>query len=225
MQTRITAITQSHVQIAATYEEGTRLLDPEEYIIWAARVSSSNQDSNDNPAKLLNYLIKNRHWSPFEMVSVAWEIKTSRAIAQQILRHRSFSFQEFSQRYAEATKIESVELRMQAQTNRQSSTIPLPRDDAFYYRVHDLFKQAQLLYSDMVREGVAKECARFVLPLATQTTLVMHGTVRSWIHFFEQRCDEHAQKEIRCIAKQIRDEFADHFPNIIEAMEWENEVL
>lgn len=195
----------------------------DEYIIWVARISSpDNRDNHDTGAKLMQYLMKHKHWSPFEMISFAFQIKTSRAIAQQILRHRSFSFQEFSQRYAEATELEPVEFRLQAETNRQSSTKVAELNDAAKIGIGKHYNNCLLLYQNLVDEGVAKECARMVLPLSTQTTLVMHGTLRSWIHFIEQRCNEHAQKEIRLIAFEIRNQLAIQVPQVAEAIGWGN---
>lgn len=178
-------------------------MPPEEYMIYCARVSSENRVDRGTAPKLLKFLIDHKHWSPFEMISIGIEIQTSRAIAQQILRHRSFSFQEFSQRYAAVTEMEPVQLRYQAKKNRQSSTNVV--DDKFLnaqIEMHGI--ECQKLYQSLLEEGIAKECARMVLPLTTQTTIVMHGTLRSWIHFFDQRCSEHAQLEIQQIAYEAR---------------------
>ena len=221
MQVQLTAITQPQVYNST---ESTRPLSPEEYIIWCARISSpGNRENHETAPKLLRYLIDHKHWSPFEMVSVAFEITTSRAIAQQILRHRSFSFQEFSQRYAEATKLEPVELRYKAESNRQSSSDVADITNPAFGELHLLLDGAQQVYKQLLKLGIATETARMVLPLCTQTHLVMHGTVRSWIHFIEQRCDEHAQKEIRLIAERIRDDFIAQFPWLASAMEWVQE--
>jgi len=192
----------------------------EEYIIYAARVSSDERVNNETAPKLMNYLIKHKHWSPFEMISVGIEIETSRAIAQQILRHRSFSFQEFSQRYAAVTDMEPVQLRYQAETNRQSSTAQLPGDHDAHQGVRDGVAYCENLYHQLLEDGVAKECARMILPLTTQTTVVMHGTLRSWIHFFDQRCSEHAQLEIQQIAYAARDEIAKVCPWTAAALDW-----
>ena len=194
---------------------------PEEYIIYAARVSSDERVNNDTAPKLLNYLIKHKHWSPFEMISIGIEIKTSRAIAQQILRHRSFSFQEFSQRYADVTEMEPVQLRFQAVANRQSSTSNV-NDDVLDAVVETHIKNCEYLYLHLLDQGVAKECARMVLPLTTQTTIVMHGTLRSWIHFFEQRCSPHAQLEIQQIAFAAREEISKVCPWTATALEWDD---
>ena len=195
-------------------------MSAEEYIIYAARVSAKERVNNDTAPKLMNYLIKHKHWSPFEMISVGIEIKTSRAIAQQMLRHRSFSFQEFSQRYAEVTEIEPVQLRQQAETNRQSSTDEINGDSAAWDIVNSAVDQCQRGYELLLAHGVAKECARMILPLTTQTTVIMHGTLRSWIHFFEQRCSEYAQLEIREIALAARNEISKVCPWTAKALDW-----
>lgn len=200
----------------------------EQLIVYIARVSNpSNQQNNETSDKLISYLIKNKHWSPFEMVDMTVEIVTSRAIAQQILRHRSFSFQEFSQRYAAVTEIESVQLRRQADKNRQSSTEvydPTLRENGVTKKasvlIHDHIALGIQLYKDLLNENVAKECARMVLPLTTQTTIYMKGSVRSWIHYLQIRCDEHTQLEHRQIALQIQDIFIDLFPNISKSLGW-----
>lgn len=193
----------------------------EEYIIWCARVSSpENRLNHETAPKLLSYLIEHKHWSPFEMVSIGFEIETSRAIAQQILRHRSFSFQEFSQRYSKVEAMEEVELRYQADKNRQSST-DICTDEFLNDNVDYAIEEARKVYEVLVANGIAKECARMVLPLATQTTIVMHGTLRSWIHFLSQRCDSHAQKEIQNIAFEIRNQLIPVFPWLSSALNWE----
>tara|TARA_Y100000310_G_scaffold146412_1_gene145724 strand:+ start:1192 stop:1746 length:555 start_codon:yes stop_codon:yes gene_type:complete len=176
--------------------------------------------------KLLKFLIQHKHWSPFELASMCVEIKTSRAIAAQILRHRSFSFQEFSQRYSEAQKIEPVEVREQATKNRQSSKdIINPGVNGFLnakqaIAVHE--RKTLQLYNDLLKNGVAKECARMVLPLSTQTTMYMSGTVRSWIHYISLRTEENTQKEHREVAEAIKLIFINNFPNVSEALEWKN---
>lgn len=195
--------------------------EAEDLIIYCARVSNpENQGNRETYPKLMDYLIKSHHWSPFEMVSMCVEIETSRAIAQQILRHRSFSFQEFSQRYSVASEIEPVELRYQAETNRQSST-DVSEDPWLIQKVNEHMVRAQELYNELLAYDVAKETARMILPLATQTTMYMHGTVRSWIHYLQQRCDEHAQKEHRLIAMEIGMIFIEQFPNVAKALDWQ----
>jgi len=195
-------------------------MTPEEYIIYAARVSSDDRINSETAPKLLKYLIDHKHWSPFEMISIGIEIETSRAIAQQILRHRSFSFQEFSQRYAEVTDMEPIQLRMQALTNRQSSTKDI-KNQKLREKVNWQILIAQQTYKTLIEAGVAKECARMILPLTTHTTLIMHGTLRSWIHFFEQRCSEHAQLELQEIAYAARQIVGTVCPWTAEALNWE----
>ena len=201
----------------------TGINNAEELISYCARVSNpSNQLNTETAPKLLNYLIKHKHWSPFEMVSATFEIKTCRAIAAQILRHRSFSFQEFSQRYSTATQLERIELRKQGKTNRQVGDEPLNISE--YIEVFDKIEKLQQdsinLYNEMVSQGIAKECARMVLPLNTQTTLYMSGTIRSWIHYIDLRGSQDTQKEHREIVLEIKDTFKKYFPNVSEALGW-----
>lgn len=199
-----------------------RSLTAEELLTYCARVSNpENQHNTKTSSKLIKFLIDNKHWSPFEMVDMTVEIKTSRAIAQQILRHRSFSFQEFSQRYSTINELEPIELRMKAEKNRQSSSDLVPEESCHYTNAYKVLQLSQEVYSDLVRCGVAKECARMVLPLCTQTTMYMKGSIRSWIHYLQIRCDDHTQKEHREIANNIRNIFIPQFPNIARALEWE----
>lgn len=227
MKVKLISITEAEV----FNEEGKRL-SPEQLIVFTARVSNpSNQLNTGTSDKLLAYLIKNKHWSPFEMVDMTVEIVTSRAIAQQILRHRSFSFQEFSQRYAEATAFEPVQLRKAGTTNRQSSSEVFDPildtiteiDETYSYAasiaIKNHIEDAEFLYKELISKGVAKECARMVLPLTTQTTIYMKGSIRSWIHYLQIRCDEHTQLEHREIANAIREIFNENFPNIAKALE------
>ena len=174
------------------------LSSTEDIVAYCARVSNpSNQMNVETAPKLIRYLIKNKHWSPFEMVSLCFEIETSRAIAAQILRHRSFSFQEFSQRYAEATTLESFELRKQGKTNRQVGDEVFEPDTNTKIRIEAAQEMCLELYNDLIKDGIAKECARMVLPLNTQTRIYMNGTLRSWIHYLELRTHQHTQKEHR----------------------------
>ena len=190
------------------------LLRAEDLIVYCARVSNpENQLNLDTAPKLLKYLILNKHWSPFEMVDMCVEIKTSRAIAQQILRHRSFSFQEFSQRYSVATNFEQIEIRKQAVDNRQSST-DVVADNELNSRIGNHLIACEQLYHELIDSGVAKETARFVLPLTTQTTLYMKGSIRSWLTYLNLRLHKHTQKEHRIVAEMIRDIFIGVFPNI-----------
>ena len=168
-------------------------MSAEEIITYCARVSNPKNQANMKTApKLIKFLIKHKHWSPFELANMCVEIKTSRGIAAQILRHRSFSFQEFSQRYSEATDFEETQLRRQADKNRQSSEEeinPILHDDSknisAHVAVRDHLHRSKRLYDELIEVGVAKECARAILPLGTSTTMYMNGTVRSWIHYID----------------------------------------
>ena len=192
----------------------------EDLIAYCARVSNpSNQNNTATAPNLLKYLIKHKHWSPFEMVSMTLEIKTSRAIAAQFLRHRSFSFQEFSQRYSVAQDLEEVQLRKQAEKNRQSSTDEFT-DGFFLAKVREHLAKSVSLYNQAIKMGVAKESARLLLPLTTETTMYMSGTIRSWVHYIDLRSQEDTQKEHRDIAEGCRDIFVEHFPNISIALGW-----
>lgn len=189
----------------------------EALIAYCARVSNpGNQMNTETAPRLLRYLIRNKHWSPFEMVSMCVSIETSRAIAAQILRHRSFSFQEFSQRYAEVVDIEPVELRMAGSTDRQGS-IDETAPRTCQIAMHGAIATAKMAYKELIEAGVAKESARMVLPLCTQTKLYMTGTIRSWIHYLQQRTDLHTQKEHRDIADKILQILSDQFPTVYEA--------
>lgn len=193
----------------------------EELISYCARVSNpKNQLNTETAPKLLKYCIDNSHWSIFEMAMLCVEIKTSRAIAQQILRHKSFSFQEYSQRYSLATTFEPIELRKQGKVNRQGGEEII---DNSYYKgfIEKHLNEASRIYDMMIKDGVAKETARFILPLTTQTTLYMNGNIRSWITYFKVRCDFHCQKEHRQIAEAIRNIFIEQFPVISEALSYE----
>ena len=193
--------------------------DAEKHIAYCARVSSPNQDNPDY-AKLIKYLITHKHWSPLEMASMCLEIKTSRAISAQILRHRSFSFQEFSQRYSEATEFETYEARRQDVKNRQNSIDDLPSSikQWFENEQHRLQDEAFNVYDQALGFGVAKEQARMLLPLSTSTKLYMHGTLRSWVHYLEIRTGPETQKEHRDIALAAQAIFNEQFPTIAEAL-------
>lgn len=184
----------------------------EDIIVYCARVSSSREDKFDKPEGLLKYCINNNHWSIFETGSITIEINTSRAIAAQILRHKSFSFQELSQRYTAVNEFEPIELRQQAVQNRQSSTEEINPEILFNnekasasYVIQKHLDESQKIYCDLIEAGVAKECARMVLPLSTKTKLYMTGSIRSWIHYLDVRCDQHTQKEHRDIALAIKE--------------------
>jgi thymidylate synthase (FAD) len=194
--------------------------DAEALIVKMARVSNPENESNLATApKLLRYLIDHQHWSPFEMCSLCVKIDTERDISAQILRHRSFSFQEFSTRYAEAQKPVVPELRKQDLKNRQNSTDDFDFFVKQYYheQIRDLYADIEDLYAHMIKNHVAKECARRILPLSTQTTLYMHGTFRSWIHYINVRTDPGTQLEHRLIAEGCKQIFIEQFPIIGEA--------
>ena len=192
----------------------------EALIAKIARVSNPNNENNPKYEKLIRYLIEHKHWSPFEMASMCVEIKTTRAIAAQILRHRSFSFQEFSQRYSEALDAHVPQLRRQDKKNRQNSIddldVGLKMD--FQERIDNLYDDSFDLYNDMIAHGVAKECARSVLPLNTETRLYMSGTIRSWLHYVDLRADEDTQLEHRAIASSIGEILASEVRSVARAM-------
>lgn len=200
-------------------------MDAEELIAYTARVSNpANQMNMETAPKLISYLIKNKHWSPFEMAHMTVEITTSRAIAAQILRHRSFSFQEFSQRYAEVTDFETYPARRQDNKNRQNSIDDMSDDDKSWFENAQFRIQADSkdLYQEALRRGIAKEQARFLLPLSTQTKLYMCGSVRSWIHYLELRCAHGTQKEHKDIADGVKTIFIQQFPDIAKALDWQS---
>ena len=194
--------------------------DAEQLIGKIARVSNPANEDNPNVEKLIRYLIKHKHWSPFEMASMCVEIKTTRAIAPQILRHRSFSFQEFSQRYAVATEINVPDLRRQDMKNRQNSIDDLPEEKVEFLQqqIDNHYRSAMDIYNSMLDSGVAKECARSVLPLSTATRLYMSGTIRSWLHYVDLRADNGTQLEHMHIARSIGDILADQVPTVARAM-------
>src|SRR5210317_2486162 len=189
--------------------------DAESLIAYMARVSNPNNQDNPNYEKLIKYLIDHKHWSPFEMVNMCVEIETTRSVAAQILRHRSFSFQEFSQRYADASLLGTgvvPELRLQDPVNRQNS-IEVEEEDLFLKQeIKQLYKHSELVYKKLLEAGVAKECARDVLPLSTPTRMYMNGTLRSWIHYCDLRCANGTQKEHKVIADQCKQLIAVCFP-------------
>jgi len=195
----------------------------EEMIVEMARVSSpKNKRNMETAPKLLRYLIEHKHWSPYEMANLCVEINTTRAISAQIIRHRSFSYQEFSQRYADTNELGSAvipHLRRQDHKNRQNSIDDLPPElvGSYYRRISELYESSEHLYREMVSNGIAKECARSILPLSTQTRLYMNGTLRSFIHYLQLRCDPGTQLEHRQIAREIKRIFCEQFPVIGEA--------
>lgn len=194
--------------------------DAESLIVRMARVSNpSNQDNQKTAPKLLAYLIKHAHWSPFEMASMCVQIETERDIAAQILRHRSFSFQEFSTRYAKTDIADAPHQRLQDHKNRQNSIDELEPEMQGYWaeRTSDLISRSFTIYEQMLEEGIAKETARRILPLCTPTTLYMHGTLRSWIHYIQLRSANGTQLEHQKIALACRQIFAEQFPSITKA--------
>ena len=198
----------------------------EETMGYVARVSNPNNQDNPNVAGLLKYCIKHQHWSVFEQAHMTVEIETTRGLAAQILRHRSFTYQEFSQRYADssmlADEIPLPELRRQDLKNRQNSTDDMDERKVNHYnrKMQQHFKQGMQLYQNMLKDGIAKECARFVLPLATPTRLYMTGSIRSWIHYIDLRSAHGTQKEHMEIAEMVRTIFKEQFPIISEALGW-----
>ena len=199
--------------------------DAEKHIAYVARVSNPKNQDNEKFAGLLRYCIQHGHWSVFEQAHMTLEINTTRGIAAQILRHRSFTYQEFSQRYADAKLLETVqlpELRRQDEKNRQNSIDDLDPElvEKLNRQMKTLFGSAFSLYNQMLESGVAKECARFVLPLATPTRLYMTGSIRSWIHYIELRGGHGTQKEHMDIANTCKDIFVKEFPTVAEALEW-----
>jgi thymidylate synthase (FAD) len=204
----------------------------EDHIVEVARVSSSRKNKKDKPEGLLKYLVRHKHWSPFEHGHATFEIETSKAIGIQLIRHRSFAFQEFSQRYQDVNRLgdifEPIELRAQCEDNRQSSTEvinpQLPVGGGSLYAndsIGTFLNQAHKLYNQLLEAGVAREQARMVLPLATTTKIHMTGSIRSWIHFLELRDDDHAQKEIQTVAKEIKRIFISEFPIISKGLNYE----
>ena len=197
--------------------------DAEKLIAKIARVSNPKNEDNPNAEKLLKYLIKHKHWSPFEMASMCVEIKTTRAIAPQILRHRSFSFQEFSQRYAIPTETFPTvipDLRRQDTKNRQNSIDDLPSETTEFMkdRIDKHFREGVELYNYMLDHEVAKECARAVLPLNTCTRLYMSGTIRSWLHYCDLRCANGTQLEHQLVATNIQEILIEELPTVARAM-------
>lgn len=213
--------------------------DIEQTIVEIARVSSSRKDKSEAPEGLINYLIKNSHWSPFEHGYITMDIETSKAIGIQLLRHRSFTFQELSQRYANVSEIlggsifEPIELRKQAKDNRQSSE-EVFNPEVKYYGPHaegpfesdaenlirEAIDTAENAYNTLIEAGVAREVSRMVLPMATKTNIYMTGNVRSWIHFIGLRDDPHAQKEAQELAREIKKILITELPIISKALQW-----
>ena len=198
--------------------------DGDNLISYMARVSNpNNQNNTETSARLIKYLIKHKHWSPFEMVNMCVEITTTRSIAAQILRHRSFSFQEFSQRYAGVTEMpDTLAVRRQDLTNRQSSIDDVNPYVAqeFQIKAKQVYDMSYHLYNEMLKAGIAKECAREVLPLSAPTKLYMNGTLRSWIHYCQLRCSNGTQLEHKMIADECKKLIFKCFPEVYAALEF-----
>jgi len=200
--------------------------DAEKMMAYVARVSNPNNQENPNYAKLLGYCIKHNHWSVFEQAFMTLELETTRGVAAQVLRHRSFTYQEFSQRYADssmlADQVPMFDLRRQDTKNRQNSIDdidPFAKQD-FEIKIRRHFDDAMVLYQEMLDAGIAKECARFVLPLATPTKIYMSGSCRSWIHYINLRTANGTQKEHMDLAEGCKKVFIEQFPTCAEALEW-----
>lgn len=213
------------ISVTKAVGDGIDMLSAEELTAYIARVSNpANQMNSETAPKLLAYCIKNNHWSVFEHVSFSVEIKTSRAIAAQILRHRSAVFQEFSQRYAEAMDNEFYPARRQDNKNRQNSIDDMSSTDKewFMSAQEEVWEQSTNYYKEALKRGIAKEQARFLLPLSTQTTIYMTNNIRNWMHYIDLRADKATQLEHREIALEIKDIFIKQFPTIAEAKGWIN---
>ena len=200
--------------------------DAEKMMAYVARVSNPNNQENPNYAKLLGYCIKHNHWSVFEQAFMTLELETTRGVAAQVLRHRSFTYQEFSQRYADSSMLADTiplpELRRQDTKNRQNSIDDIDpfKRQKYEMKMQELFGRSMDLYREMLDEGIAKECARFVLPLATPTRIYMSGSCRSWIHYIDLRSANGTQKEHMDLAEGCKKVFIEQFPTCAEALEW-----
>jgi len=199
--------------------------EAEKTMAYIARVSNPKNQNNEDFSRLLSYCIKNEHWSVFEQSFMTLQIETNRGIAAQILRHRSFTFQEFSQRYADSTQLGDIpipELRRQDIKNRQNSISDLPEELKIKYinKIKEHFKKASNLYEEMLDAGIAKECSRFILPLATPTRIYMTGSCRSWIHYIKLRSANGTQEEHKQIAFNCRKIFKENFPIVSKALDW-----
>ena len=199
--------------------------DAEKTMAYIARVSNPKNQDNDDYSKLLSYCIKHEHWSVFEQSFMTLQIETNRGIAAQILRHRSFTFQEFSQRYADSSQLGNIplpELRRQDFKNRQNSIADLSDEikQRFNQKIAAHFKEASVLYEELLSEGIAKECARFVLPLATPTRIYMTGSCRSWIHYIHLRSAYGTQEEHKNIALNCKSIFKESFPIVSKSLDW-----
>ncbi len=201
--------------------------DAEQTMAYIARVSNPKNQDNEDFSGLIKYCIKNEHWSVFEQAYMTLQIETTRGIAAQILRHRSFTFQEFSQRYADSRQLGEIpipELRRQDNKNRQNSISDLSKEiiNQFNEKIKRQFDLNKKLYEEMLEAGIAKECARFVLPLATPTRIYMTGSCRSWIHYIKLRTGHGTQKEHMDIAQECKNIFSQEYPIVSSALNWLN---
>ena len=199
--------------------------EAEKTMAYIARVSNPKNQENQDFSRLLSYCIKNEHWSVFEQSFMTLQIETNRGIAAQILRHRSFTFQEFSQRYADSSQLGNIpipELRRQDIKNRQNSISDLPEElkNKYINKIKENFEKTSNLYEEMLEAGIAKECARFILPLATPTRIYMTGSCRSWIHYIKLRSANGTQEEHKQIALSCREIFKENFPIVSQALDW-----
>ena len=195
-------------------------LNSEEIISAIARHGIIKEDNG----KLVKYLMDNKHWSPLDMINFVFEIETSRAIGRQILRHKSMSFQEHSQRYSSRVIFEKIDLRKEHPTNRQSSTDNFDTyvSNELSNKIDSLLESIDEVYKYLLDRGVAKECARMILPECTTTTISINGSLRSWLSFLNVRCEEHSQKEVRQIAEEIGNILEKEMPNIFKRIDWRN---
>jgi len=208
---------QQHMKVELEYIGKQSGYTAAQTMAYFARVSNpANQHNHDTAPKLLRYLYTQKHWSPFEMVDMVLYIETSRAISAQIMRHRSFSFQEFSQRYSDVLGFEPIELRAQAEKNRQSSTGPYTPTPEMLQRIFDLLGEARQVYEELIDDGCSRETARFLLPECTQTRLYMKGSIRSWIHYIQVRTHETTQQEHRAIAVEAKRILLSEIPELEE---------
>lgn len=213
------------VKLVASTQGADELVgrNAQELISYVTRVSNPNNQMNfDTAAKLLKYCIQHKHWSPFEHASMTLEITTSRGIAAQILRHRSFTYQELSQRYQKVSSVEIYPARRQDLKNKQNSIDDMTAEDKDWFTIaqHQVWDLSNMLYQDALRRGIAKEQARFLLPLNTQTTMYMTGSIRSWVHYIELRTHKDTQLEHRLIAEKCKQIFKEQLPDIAEALGW-----
>jgi len=222
MNVLLSAVTQPLIRTS----DNVRDLTIDEFIVYCARVSNPNNQLNVlSASKLIKYCIEHEHWSIFEQASLTFEIQTSRDISAQIIRHKSFSFQEFSQRYSKVTSLEDFNIRKQAEKNRQSSSENIEMSEEENLEIKNHLLNSLYLYNKWVDKGAAKESMRKILPLCTQTTLYMTGNVRSWIHYIKVRATQETQEEHRIIAENIKEILIQVIPTIADALEWNKNEL